>query len=72
MGTKNLARLYVEVCKDDKIDRNGGQPSTCFCTFPLTYIIPGVVPTLVKSNNQNHTETKRNIQFLKNTPQWDG
>ena len=25
MGTKNLARLYVGVCKADKIGRNGGQ-----------------------------------------------
>ena len=28
MGTKNLARLYVGVCKADKIGQNGGQPST--------------------------------------------
>ena len=29
MGTKNLARLYVGVCKADKIGLNEGQPSTC-------------------------------------------
>ena len=34
MGTKNLARLYVGDRKAEKIDRNGGQPSSCcLCTF---------------------------------------
>ena len=46
MGTKNLARLYVGVCKADKTDRNGGQPSTCcLCTLQFPHIIPGLVPT---------------------------
>ena len=46
MGTKNLARLYVGVCKANKIDQNRGQPSTCcLCTLQFPYIIPGLVPT---------------------------
>ena len=36
MRTKNLARLYVGACKADKIDRNGGQRSTC-CLCTLQY-----------------------------------
>ena len=32
---KNLTRLYVGVCKTDKISQNRGQPSTCcLCTWP--------------------------------------
>ena len=46
IGTKNLARLYVGVCKADRIDLNGGQPCTsCFCTLQSPYIVPGLVPT---------------------------
>ena len=32
MGAKNLARLYLGVCKADEIDRNGIQPSKCSVT----------------------------------------
>ena len=32
MGAKNLARLYLGVCKADEIDRNGVQPSKCSVT----------------------------------------
>ena len=46
MTTKNLARLYVGVCKADKIRRNGGQPSTCcLYTLQFPYKIPGLVAT---------------------------
>ena len=46
MGTKNLARLYVGVCKANKFSRNGGQPSIyCLCTLQLPYIKPELVPT---------------------------
>ena len=45
-GIKNLARLYVGVCKANKIGRNGGQPSTCsLYTLQFPYIIPGQVLT---------------------------
>ena len=34
LGTKNLASLYVRVCKTDRISLNGRQPSTsCICTL---------------------------------------
>ena len=46
IGTKHIARLYVEVCKTDKIGLNLWQPSTsCLCTFKNPYIIPRLVPT---------------------------
>ena len=46
MGTKNVASLYVVVCKADKIGRNGRQTSTCsFSSLQFPYIILGLVPT---------------------------
>ena len=46
IGTKNLARLYVGVCKADRIGLNGGQPSTsCLCTLQSPYIVPDLVLT---------------------------
>ena len=46
MGTKNVARLYVGVCKAYKIGQNGGELSTCcLCTLQFPYIIPSLVPT---------------------------
>ena len=35
-GTKNLARLYVGVCKANKIGRNGGHSST-FGDVPCSF-----------------------------------
>ena len=44
MVTKNLARLYVGVCKADKIGENRGQSSTCcLCTLIFPYI-SGLAP----------------------------
>ena len=43
---KNFTRLYVGVCKADKIGLKGGKTSTHFlCTLKETYIIPGIVHT---------------------------
>ena len=45
-GTTYLASLDVGVCKANKIDLKGGQPSSHFlCTLQEPYIIPGLVPT---------------------------
>ena len=39
VGNKNLTRLYVGVCKTDKISQNRGQPSTCcLCALQFPYI----------------------------------
>ena len=46
IGTKNLEKLYVGVCKADRIGLNVGQPSTTYkFTLQNTYIVPGLFPT---------------------------
>ena len=66
MGTKNLLRLYVVVCKAGKIGRNGGQPSTyCLCTLQLQCIIPDLVPTGFTNLRISFDILLETIRFLK-------
>ena len=46
METKDVASLNVGDYKADKIDRNGGHPSSwCLCTLQSPYIVLGLVQT---------------------------
>ena len=43
--TKKFTRLHVGICKADKDDLNGGEPTTCLCNFYSPDIVSGIVPT---------------------------
>ena len=48
MGTKNLAKWFVWVCKTDKFGRNGRQSSLCcLCALEIPYIVAHLVSGLV-------------------------
>ena len=48
MGTKNLAKWYVWVCKTDKFGPNGRQSSLCcLCALEISYIVAHLVSGLV-------------------------
>ena len=34
------------ICKADKDDLNGGEPTTCLCNFYSPDIVSGIVPTV--------------------------
>ena len=69
MGAENLARLYVGVSKAHDLDRNGGQPSTCYlCTLQFPYIIPGLVPTCFTNLHISFGILLEPTRFLKMVP----
>ena len=69
MGTKNFPKLYVGVCKADKIGRNEGQASTCYvCTLEFPYIIPGLVPTGFMNLRISFDILLESTSFLKMLP----
>ena len=48
MGTENLAKWYVWVCKTNKFGRNGRQSYfCCLCALEIPYMVVHLVPGLV-------------------------